>query len=170
LELVVVECQELPFGFVRSSLLTVISDYEYDLDQKLSLVLLYHEDEADTHAKYISDIIRGTKIASRNCDACGCGLVGMSCGVKLFGCGHVFHEAPECLLKGVCPRCNPKETLDHDRRGPITVIPPTKVRRDLTRFELLLARGTDGHVEAHPAAQCPGHRKVHMTKKETFPT
>jgi hypothetical protein len=170
LELVVVECQELPFGFVRSSLLAVISDYEYDLDQKLSMVLLYHDDETDTHAKYISDIIRGTKIGSRNCDACGYRLVGMTCRVKLFGCRHVFHETPECLPKGVCPRCNPEETLDQDRRGPITVIPPTRVRRDLTRFELLLARGTDGHLDASPVAQLPGNRKVHMPEKEIFPT
>jgi hypothetical protein len=170
LELVVVECQELPFGFVRSSILMVLSDYEYDLDQKLSIMLLYHEDEANTNAKYISDIIRGTKFGSLNCDTCGYALFGASCTVKPFGCGHVFHETTECLPKEVCPKCNPVERLDQNRGAPIKVIPSRKVRRDLTTFELLLARGNDGHFGANPAAKHLIQGKVRMTETATFPS
>jgi hypothetical protein len=165
LELVVVEFQELPFGFTRTSLLSILNDYEYDLDQNLSMVMLYHEDEKNTHARYISSVIEGTKYAGQNCNTCGCGLFGVSCGVKLFGCGHIFHETKKCLPREVCPKCNSEERLDQDIQSPIRVIQPPRVRRDLTHFEFLLGRKTERTVSTQPMK----HGSVSIRRKSTFP-
>jgi hypothetical protein len=166
LELIVVECQELPVGFVRSSLLSIMNDYEYDLDQNLSMVFLYHEDEQDTHAKYIGDVIRGTRYGRLNCDACGGGLFGMSCGVKLFACGHVFHNTVKCLATGTCPKCNPEERLDQTTQTAIHVVPQTKVRRDLQKFEYLIATQED----RDSAARRPTRGAVKMRPTGAFPS
>jgi hypothetical protein len=164
-ELVVVEYQELPFGLARTSLLSILNDYEYDLDQNLSMVLLYHEDEKNTHARYIGGVIEGIEYGGLNCNACGCGLFGVSCGVKLFGCGHIFHETKKCLPREVCPKCNPEERLDQDIQSPIRVIQPPRVRRDLTRFEYLLGRKTERTGSAQPMKQ----GSFSMGHASTFP-
>jgi hypothetical protein len=164
-ELVVVEYQELPFGFARTSLLSILNDYEYDLDQNLSMVLLYHEDEKNTHARYIGNVIQGTEYGSLNCNTCSSGVFGVSCGVKLFGCGHIFHETKKCLPREVCPKCNPEERLDQDIQSPIRVIQPPRVRRDLTRFEYVLGRKT----ERTAAAPTMKRGSISIIQKSTFP-
>jgi hypothetical protein len=144
LELFVVEFQELRFRFARICLLSVVNDYEYDLDQKLSMVLLYHADEQNWHGKYIQEIQSGIEGSDLHCCSCGRSLFGVSCLIQVFGCGHVFHQTKECLSKAVCPVCNPQERLDQDIQSPIHSIPRSRFRRELMRFENVLARKGDG--------------------------
>jgi hypothetical protein len=138
LERAVVEWQELPFGFVRSSLLAIVNDYEYDIDQKLSIVLLYHHDEVAHYAKYMRETISGTKVQSQKCGSCKKNHFGVSCSVHVFACGHAFHETAACLPKAVCPVCHPEERLDQNNEGPVQSVPRSRLKRELMRFEARL--------------------------------
>jgi hypothetical protein len=164
LRLFVVEFQELPFGFARYCLLSVLNDYEYDLDQNLSMVLLYHADEQNSHAKYIRGKIGGTVTGGLECDRCHCALFGVSCAIQLFECGHIFHRTNECLPKTVCPVCNPEERLGQDVGVAIQSIPRSRFRRELTRFENILSRKSGVSVATEPRVS-----DIRIPQRHIFP-
>jgi hypothetical protein len=149
LQLAVVEWQELPFGFLRSALLAIVNDFEYDVDQKLSMVLLYHADEVELNVRYLSSWMSGTPLRGMECGGCGGPLFGVNCEIRVFECGHAFHKTEACLGKAVCPVCNPEERLGQNVEGPIQSIPKSRFRRELTRFERLL----DGRARQRPCEQ-----------------
>jgi hypothetical protein len=100
---------------------------------------LYHEDEVRAHAEYIQNVIKGTVYQSAVCCACGHRLFGVSCPIKIFPCGHIFHETDTCAPRQICPICNKCDRFD------VTPPPPARtiarsVARQLGRFEQLLAR------------------------------
>jgi hypothetical protein len=164
LRLFVIEFQELPFRFGRACLLSVVNDYEYDLDQNLSMVLLYHADEQNAHAKYIREMQSGIEGSSLNCSSCHRSLFGVSCMIQVFGCGHVFHQTDECLPKAVCPICNPEERLGQYIQAPIHAIPRSRFRRELTRFENVLSRKGD-----NPAPNPESLADLELPRRNIFP-
>jgi hypothetical protein len=132
LALAVLEWQEVPFGFVRRSVLALVNDFESDLDQKLSMVQLDHEDEAALYAKQITEVVSGTALMSTRCGSCGRGHFGMTSAVHVLECGHTFHETKTCLPKAVCPVCNPDEHIGEKAEGPVYTIRRSRMRRELT--------------------------------------
>jgi hypothetical protein len=141
LECIVVEFQELRFRFLKDLLLSMLCDYEFDLDQSLSMALIYHDDEVRAHCEFIQDVVRGSVYSSLCCCTCGHRLFGVPCMIKHFACGHVFHDTETCLGRAVCPVCNKIERLDQGAAAPVQA--HTRSTRPLKRFEQLMTRKLD---------------------------
>ncbi|OHS96094.1 hypothetical protein TRFO_37762 [Tritrichomonas foetus] len=133
LRIVVVEFAPLKLGIMRQTLCGIINDYDYDIDTSKSLTVLFQQDEVKAQDKYIMLSIKGTAYDSVLCGVCH-GLLneGEDC-VKLFECGHIFHD--NCLKKQVCPICNPDERIDQDVERPTQQFNPGPIFKRLKRFE-----------------------------------
>lgn len=139
LEIIVVEFSPLDLGVMRNTLCGVINDYDYDIDTSKSLTVLFQQDEIKAQDKYLTMSIHGTCYDSIFCGVCH-GLLneGSEDGVKLFECGHVFHNS--CLTKQVCPVCNPEERIDQDIKKPTSELNQDQIFKRLKRFEYGLKR------------------------------
>jgi hypothetical protein len=163
LRLIVVVFQELPFKLLRSLLLSTLSDYDYDLDQALSMAQLYHDDEVRAHCEYVQRIGKGYVYTSVVCCACGHRLFGVSSDIKIFPCGHIFHDTDSCAPRAVCPVCNKVERFDQATPPPARAI--TRSTRQLARFEQLLAR------KRNPADVVDEDLdRISIAPRRTFPT
>lgn len=139
LQLLVSEFQIFDFGLAKDALMTVMNDYAYDVDSSISLSNLYHEDAVNENAKYIKKLNEGISFAPTTCGTCKHRLIGASYDIKIFHCGHVFHNTDQCLPKQICPICNPEESLDQDVSPPTqAMVTSNRVRRELNKFEFMI--------------------------------
>ena len=136
LENIVVNFADFKLGIVRQVLIRIVNDYDYDIDTSRSLTLLFQQDKFKTQDKYILLSCKGIQYKSIFCDACHGLLSEGGDSIKLFECGHIFHD--QCLKKQVCPICNPEERLDQDIVRPTSEISSASVNKRLKRFEFLM--------------------------------
>ena len=139
LELLVVNYQEFRFGTLKSVILAVMDDYNYDVDQNLTMSLLYHEDEAHAHSSYVEGLVHGLMYKSLCCATCHHRLCGVASSIQLFSCGHAFHHNSICLPKEVCPICHTVEKLNDNIPLPIRPLESAAYRQQLAHFEQSLA-------------------------------
>lgn len=138
LRLIIVEFAPLNLGMMRTTLCGLINDYDYDIDLSKWLTILFQQDGIHAQDIYEMKTIKGTIYHKIYCGLCN-GLLSKSDNVKIFPCGHSFHEP--CLNeKQICPICNPMERIDQEEYRPTTEIKPRIVFIRLNRFERGLQR------------------------------
>ena len=140
LEMLIVDYQELKFGTLKAAILSIMNDYDYDVDQNLTMSLLYHEDEVNAHSSYVESLVHGIAYNDTHCSACHGSLFGVGSAIQTFSCGHVFHCDPACLPKDVCPICHPVEKLNEDVASPIQSVDAAAGRIQLMKFDKLASR------------------------------
>lgn len=135
LEMLVVEYQELKFGTLKAAILSIMNDYDYDVDQNLTMSLLYHEDEVTAHSSYVESLVHGIAYNDTRCSACHGSLFGVPASIQTFSCGHVFHSQPSCLPKDICPICHPIEKIDEGDLPPVQTEDAAAGRIQLMLFD-----------------------------------
>ena len=138
LEFIVHEFYELNIEYTLPSLISLINDAAYDIQTKSALAELFHQDEQNAHYKNILLHIKGALNNSMSCGMCGGIINGVNCCIRLFPCGHAFHDNQTCLPKQICPICNPDVRLDQDFERPIFAIQGNQVQKRLKRFEFII--------------------------------
>ena len=164
LEMLVVDYQEFRFGTLKAVIVSIMEDYDYDVDQNLTMSLIYHEDEAHAHSSYIESLVHGITYTSLCCATCHRRLFGVASSIQAFSCGHVFHCNSVCLPKETCPICHPIEKLADDAPLPIRSLGSTASRQQLTHFEQCLEtqHATDAPLEEQ-------HDTITLTPIVSFP-
>lgn len=140
LEILVVEYQQLDFGFAKSALLSVINDYAYDIDTTSAMCQLYRQDEANDYSNLILTSTRG--IANNNMICCTCHqrILGVDDKIRIYPCGHVFHINVNCLPRQMCPICNTVEKINQSIPPPHISVLSRATFSKLRRFEYILKR------------------------------
>lgn len=127
--------------YTRKSYLALINDAAYDLQTTTALAQLFHQDERNTHDKFILKHLHGIVCHAQSmtrCGTCGGALNGINNLIRIFPCGHAFHDNPKCLPKQICPICNPEVRIDQDIRRPTFAIQGNQAQRLIKKFELKL--------------------------------
>lgn len=136
LKTIIIQLAPIDIYIVRSAISGIINDYDYDIDTAISLSNLFKNDEISSQEKYILESISGTHYLDCKCGTCRRKLINGSSTIKMFPCGHVFHDNNECLPNQVCPICIPEARLDQDIQPLVTKLNTNQVLRKLRKFEV----------------------------------
>ena len=112
LALVIQSFPDIPIALLRKALSSVIDSYDYDIETKRTLVVLFKADEQNAHERAIRQSTAGVRVSTCTCQICHKPLNMRSCPIRLFPCGHVFHCVKGCLDRDDCPICNPTERIE----------------------------------------------------------
>jgi len=136
IQYVIIEFAGLKVGSTKDALITIVNDFSYDVDMKRSLSSLIRDDEINTNNLYLQNIIKGVAIESCICEKCRRRLVGCATQIRIFPCGHIFHES--CFSGEKCSICFANNQLgqnEEQEQVPKIAISNRAVTRLLTRFE-----------------------------------
>lgn len=150
LSYIVQKFENISIEYTRETFLALLNDSAYDLETTTTLAELFHQDEQHIHNKFILHQLQGIICSSQSMKTCGTckgPLNGINSMIRIFPCGHAFHDDYQCLPKEICPICNPEVTIDQDIKRPIFAIQGNQVQRSLKRFEFQLNRKKDLNEE-----------------------
>lgn len=110
LKFLMTECGELELGDTRTTIMNVINDYQYDVDSDKTLGELFWNDMLKSYEDYITLNITGIQVHSAVCGTCKSRLSNANgYQIRIFPCGHCFHDNPQCLRNNQCPICQREE-------------------------------------------------------------
>ena len=119
--------KEVDLGHVRDFLLQLINDFEFSIQIKESIHLVFKEDEDAVHSKYIASTREGVQIEPI-CSHCKEGLSGSD--FTVFSCGHAFHSY--CCNSDNCPICNNSNVNQNSEKSKES---PMSIKKKLSLFE-----------------------------------
>jgi hypothetical protein len=141
LRLIIVELSDFPLGsetLIRSVILGIINDYDYDTQTTVTLTHLFRTNELAANREYATAALRGTRIEDPSCGTCGLRLAGTDLSLRAFQCGHVFHES--CCTGQACHLCRALE-VSGERKAPLASVNEREALRRFRKFEALLESG-----------------------------